>query len=195
MRVRLLLPLTIVLSLLGIALSGKLAPAQTATSSLPGPLACFVRVQSTIGLDSANAERLCMGAADASPAHCFEGAQRLGAFTMYQSVQLCVGATSTDPVGCAQEVREAGALTAGDTVSYCAALHWPLVRPSNGGASVCLDQANNAGLSNAQALDVCRGSTSTAPADCVERGRDLTGLADADLVDLCTSVVPYPVLY
>jgi hypothetical protein len=182
------------LSLLGIALSGKLVPAQPAASSLPGPLACFVRVQSTIGLDSANAERLCMGAVDASPAHCFEGAFRLGAFTLYQSVQLCVGATSEDPVDCAQQLRAGGATTAGDTVSYCAALHWPLVLPSNGGSAVCLDEADKAGLTNAQAIDVCRGSTSTAPAECVRQGRDLTGLADADLVDLCTTVVPYPVL-
>ncbi len=67
--------------------------------------------------------------------------------------------------------------------------------PPYGGTAACLDVAQRTGLADAQALDLCRGSTSAAPAECVAVGRQATGLADGDLVDLCATYAPIQVGY
>lgn len=183
--------LFVLVPILGLALSADVVAQPT--SQLPGPLACFVTVERMVGIDDPSAERLCMGATGPAPATCFARAFSLGGFTMYQAEQLCTGATSEDPVECSRQLGSQG-MTAGDTVSFCAALHWPLVIPPNGGSGECVAHARDIGLADAQARDVCRGSTSVESAECVRLARGLTGLADADIVDLCTPLVPMPVV-
>jgi hypothetical protein len=112
--------------------------------------------------------------------------------TQAQAVQLCTGATSSNPVACFARIRETSGLETTQLLGYCAALQWPYAPPPNPGAPVCVDAARADGLADAQAVQLCRGSTSTGPAECVARGHDLAGLADGDLVELCTIVVPWP---
>ena len=156
------------------------------------PLECFVDVSRLYGLDNASAKQLCTGAISLAPARCFLQAKQTGALTDYQSVQLCAGATSSEPVGCTARLLATSGLTTGTIVQYCAALPWPVVVAPISGSPACVEAAQATGLTDTQATDVCRGSTSIAPAICVARGRDLTGLADGDLVQLCSTIVPFP---
>jgi hypothetical protein len=139
-----------------------------------------------------NAKQLCIGATSQAPAQCFIDVQRSGALSDYQGIQLCAGATSSAPVGCTARLLATSGLATGSIVQYCAALPWPVVVTPISGSPACVDAAQATGLTDTQSTDVCRGSTSTAPAICVDRGRDLTGLADGDLVELCSTVVPFP---
>ena len=166
--------------------------AQVITS---GPLDCFVTVVRETGLEHANAKNLCRGATGIQPARCYADAMALGILTSYYALQLCAGATSDEPVGCTARLAATSGLVTVDIVQYCAALHWPRVVAPSGGSSACIAAAQGTGLSDTQAIDVCAGSSSTEPATCVAKGRILTGLADADLVDLCTTWVPYPGTY
>ena len=169
------------------------AAAQPAMAELPGPLACFTSVTRTNGLDQGNAKRLCIGATSSEPARCYNGALRLGSFTNAQAIQLCAGATSADVVvRCASQLEATSGYVTSDIASYCAALHWPLVRPPNGGSPACIDDAETTGFSYTQVIDLCRGSTSSEPAECARRGRQSSGLADADLVALCAPAVELP---
>ena len=177
-----------------VALVALAAPA-AAQPVESGPLACFVTVVQQTGLEHANAKTLCLGASGTQPAQCYADAMALGQLTSAYAVQLCAGATSDEPVGCAQRLIATGDVVTYQVVSYCAALHWPRVVAPSGGSSACINAAQSSGLSDTQSTDVCRGSTSTEPASCVQNGRILTGLADADLVDLCTTFIPWPGTY
>jgi hypothetical protein len=172
-----------------------LAPvrANAQSGEVPGPLACFLRVTRTNGLDFGNAKKMCIGAISDAPALCYDGAQVLGGLTNAQSVQLCAGATDGNvPVRCVAQMEETAGYVTGDVISYCQALHWPLVAPPNGGSPACIDDAQATGFSDTQILDLCRGSTSNAPAECARLGLQGSGLADADLVALCAPAVQLP---
>jgi hypothetical protein len=156
------------------------------------PIDCFVHGRNS-GLADAQAKDLCVGAISDEPADCYDRASRIGPLTDAYAVQLCTGAMSDEPVRCIQRVIGGAEYTTADAVDYCAALQYPLVVPPYGGSAACLDVARHTGLSDAQSLDVCRGSTTSAPAECVAIGRDATGLADADLVELCTTYAPIPI--
>jgi hypothetical protein len=163
------------------------------TSGLPGPLACFLSVTQTNGLDNGNARQLCIGAVSAEPARCYDGLQRLGGLTNAQSVQVCAGATDGEaPVRCMAHLGDTSGYVTADLVSYCQALHWPLVAPPNGGSPACIDDAQATGFSDTQILDLCRGSTSSEPAECARRGRTTAGLSDGELVSLCAPAVQLP---
>lgn len=168
------------------------ASAAAAPAPPVGPLACYVGVQQAFGLAQSSAKELCIGATGPAPARCFVLGVGIGTMTQYQAIQLCAGATSDEPAECAAKLAATAGLTTAYVVGYCAALHWPLVPPQEAGSADCLDAANRTGITDVQAIDVCRGSKGTEPAQCLARGRELTGLADQDLVDLCTPVVPYP---
>src|SRR5262249_52350541 len=140
-----------------------------------GPLACFVTVVGETGLDQANAKTLCLGAPGTQPARCFADAMALGILTAYYAVQLCAGPESDAPVACTSDLSATSGLATVAIVSYCSALHWPLIVSPTGGSPACVLAAQDTGLSDTQAIDVCRGSTSTEPAACVASGRTLTG--------------------
>ena len=157
------------------------------------PLGCFVAATEESGLDQASAKQLCIGAHGPLTAGCFAEATGLGIFTQYQGVQLCYGASSAAPVRCAEQLRATSGLPTADIVDYCAATRWPFVSPPDPGSPECLAAAQELGIADSQAMRVCQGSTSAAPAECVRRGQELVvGLADADLVDLCSTVTPWP---
>ena len=158
----------------------------------PGPIACFAEATRTTGLAQADAKQLCLGAVDMSPSRCFVDAMNTGALTMAQAQQLCFGATSDAPVECTERLEERSGLVTGAIVDYCAALHWPLIPPPNGGSADCIDAAQATGVSDTQAVQVCQGSQSTEPARCIVHGR-VYGLVDSDLVELCATLVPYPI--
>jgi len=157
---------------------------------LPPQLACYLEVTYGYGLDNANATQLCIGASSDAPARCFLEASRLGPLTDAYSIQLCTGATSDAPVRCFAGIGNRTGLVTANTVTYCQALHWPLVIPPTTGSPACVDAASRIGLATQQVIDVCQGSASAAPAECVDRGRSLTGLTDSYLVNLCTTRVP-----
>lgn len=157
-----------------------------------GPLACYVGVQASSQLAQSQAKELCIGAPSVAPAQCFEAGVAGGTLTQYQAIQLCTGTSSLEPAECAASLRETSGLTTAYIVSFCAALQWPQVPPPEGGSAECLDAVRRTGITDTQAIDVCRGSRGTEPAECLIRGRELTGLVDQDLVDLCTRVIPYP---
>ncbi len=184
-----LLALAVVVALLAVV---RLAAQPTADASLPAPLACFI---SASGLDNASAKQLCIGATSAAPARCYNDARSLGFVTQGQAVQLCAASVSDEPVRCIGRLRATSGYVTADIIKYCAALRWPMVPSPTTGSPACIDAASATGLSDTQVQDVCRGSKSAEPADCVQRGRLATGLADADLVDLCTQTVPFPVPY
>ena len=174
-------------------LAGALVMISTTTATAQPSLDCYLEVRRGYGLDMANSKQLCIGATSTAPAGCFNEAMDLGTFTQAQAVQLCAAATSDAPVQCVARLMTVGAATTAEyTVRYCAALQWPLVSPPTTSSPACLDAAQRIGISDTQALDVCRGSSSAEPAVCVEQGRHLSGLTDADLVDLCRPVVPFP---
>jgi hypothetical protein len=169
----------------------RLAAQPAGVESLPGPLACYVYVTGSYGLDQASAKSLCIGATSIAPAQCFDEVDNLGIITDAQAVQLCAGATSDVPVRCISRLTATSGYVDANLVQFCAALRWPFVPAPTSGSPVCLDAAQYSGLADDQALSLCRGAKTTEPVACVERGR-LTGLADGDLVDLCTTVVPFP---
>ena len=156
------------------------------------PIECFVHARNS-GLADAQAKELCTGAMSDMPAFCYDHADR--SLPDAYAVQLCTGATTDEPLRCFQQVLASGNFVDADAVGYCAALQYPLVVPPYGGAAACLDVAQGSGLAAWQALDLCQGSTSAAPAECVAVGRDATGLTDADLIDLCATYAPIQVGY
>jgi hypothetical protein len=158
------------------------------------PIECFLHARRS-GLADAQGKQLCTGAISDAPASCFDHASRVGPLTDAYAVQLCTGATTDEPLRCLRGVIAGGQYVTADAVGFCAALQYPLVVPPYGGSAACLDVAQRTGLSDTQALDVCRGSSSVAPAECVAVGRELTGLTDADLVDLCTTYAPIQIGY
>jgi DNA-binding transcriptional regulator YdaS (Cro superfamily) len=167
----------------------RLAAQPAGGGSLPAPIDCFL---SATNLDNASAKQLCIGATSAAPARCFVDAAATGYVTQAQAVQLCAAAVSDEPVRCLARLRATSGYVTADIIKYCAALRWPMVAQPTTGSPACIDAATTTGLADTQVQDVCRGSKSAEPAHCVQRGRLLTGLADADLVDLCVQAVPFP---
>jgi hypothetical protein len=157
-----------------------------------GPIACFVDVTRAGLLDQASAKQLCLGSNGTGAAQCFLEAWRIGLLTQTQMVQLCSQATSDEPVQCARRLASSG-LTSAGVVQYCAASSWPLVVPPGPGTADCLDSVRRQRFSDYQAAQVCRGAGTSEPAECVAHGHQQTGLADGDLIDLCTTRVPWPV--
>ena len=156
-----------------------------------GPLGCYVGA-SRAGLDNASSKQLCIGATSAAPALCFANAVAGGVLTQYQAVQLCTYATTDAPVTCVAQLQATTGFTTSYIVGYCAALQWPLLPPPEGGSADCINAAKTTGITDNQSIQLCQGSSSTAPAQCLSRGRDVTGLSDQDLVELCAPAMPYP---
>jgi hypothetical protein len=175
--------------LVGLLVVVRLAAQPASDGPAPAPIECFL---SATNLDNASAKQLCIGATSVAPARCFVDSTSLGYVTQAQAVQLCAAAVSDEPVRCLAQLRATSGYVTADIIKYCAALRWPMVAQPTTGSPACIDAATTTGLSDTQVQDVCRGSRSAEPAHCVQRGRSLTGLADADLVDLCTQTVPFP---
>ena len=156
------------------------------------PIECFVHARNS-GLADAQAKELCIGAISDAPAFCYDQADR--SLPDAYAVQLCTGATTDEPLRCVRKVLASGDYVDADAVDFCAALQYPLIVPPYGGSALCLEGAQTTGLAAWQAIDLCRGSNSAAPAECFAIGRGATGLTDADLVELCATYAPIQVGY
>lgn len=167
---------------------------EAATGAEPlGPIRCYVHATALSNLETLKAKQLCTGATSDAPARCFaEATDRVG-MTDLDAVRLCQAATSTAPAICADRVDDTMSFVSAAIADYCAALRWPLVPAPTGGSPECLEAAlDRTLLSTSEAARLCAGSASTGPIACYQQGRDETSLTDADLVDLCTTVVIAP---
>ncbi|MGE0869558.1 MAG: hypothetical protein AB7P03_13415 [Kofleriaceae bacterium] len=178
--------LALVIAVLAVSCTGTVcAVAQGAEGDPIAPLRCQQAAEDA-GLSDAEAIRLCLGASSDAPAQCFAQATDEADLSSFNAVRLCRMARSTTPALCALRLGDTTALDANERVSYCAALEGPLAVPPGSGSPECLEQALAApALSDRQAAQLCRGSTSTAPLLCYEWGDANTALSTSDLVELC----------
>lgn len=176
-------------------------PAATEPAGL-GPVRCFVTATDAANLDTLSARRLCVGAADVVPAQCFDEASDVLGLSDGEAVTLCRAARSLDPIACANNLDTMAALEDAEIVAYCAAMRWPLIAPPTAGTPACVRAAlDQAELTEAEAVRLCRGSADTSPVACYAWGEAQTTVSELDLVELCAPVVvaspytgasPYP---
>jgi hypothetical protein len=173
------------------ALIAHAQPAAAPAAAHLGPMRCYVHATDNLNLEQLKAKQLCTGATSAEPARCFdEATDRVLGMTDLQAVRLCQTATSPAPALCAERLDDTTDLGTSTVVTYCAALRWSLLPAGSGGSPACVVAAlDRTLLSELEAARLCAGSASTAPVACYELGDDETTLSDADIVDLCTTVV------
>lgn len=189
------LRLRLVVSLLSAALIAGPAAAQpqAAPADPLGPVRCYLAAtQGTSNLTLEQGRQLCIGAIDESPARCFAETAEQG-FADAQAMRICASAASLSPAECAARLKQTTGLDDGSIVGYCAALPWPLAPLVGQGAPACLVGARTrTNLADAQTVQLCGGSVSTAPVDCYAWGQTHTRLTDSELVELCLPVGLYP---
>jgi hypothetical protein len=175
--------------------SAAMVPAQPVTRQAAAfaPVQCFAYATDAESLTNADAVRLCTGAISDAPARCYQAASDSVDFLGVELVRMCAMATSTAPAQCAERLDDTTALTNGAIARYCAAQQWPVVPAQNAGSPACVEEATDeTSLTDQQAFQLCRGSTSSAPLACYRAGTANLSLSDFELVRLCAAVVPYP---
>jgi hypothetical protein len=179
-----------------------LAPIPTARAQAVGdglqqeaPVACYLEADRATELSDGSRVQLCVGAPSEAPASCAVMArEQIDGVTDADAIQLCTRANSTLPAACASRLANTTNLSKSSIVRYCAASRWPVVPAKTPAAPACIERAlDRTTLSDSEALRLCRGARSTAPARCFERGVDETSLSTTQLVELCSAVVPRPV--
>ncbi|MDB4955802.1 MAG: hypothetical protein JWO36_3371 [Myxococcales bacterium] len=151
------------------------------------PVRC-VRLATDRNLSTQSALELCAGAASDAPALCFAMAHDRGDLTEGEGVMLCQQATSTRPVECYDDLDRTTLFSDYTIVEYCApscGYNYPTEGSDPGCVRAALERYQ---ISEQQALTLCQGSTSAAPATCLDAGESETQLSDNQLIDLCAPV-------
>jgi hypothetical protein len=151
------------------------------------PVRCFLSATAR-NLSSQSALELCGGAASDAPARCFAMTHDRHALTDFEGVTLCQQATSTKPAECYDDLDRTTALGDYQKIVYCApscGLYYPPQGSDAGCVKAALERFQ---ISEQLALTLCNGSTSAAPATCLDAGERETQLSDSQLVELCAPV-------
>ncbi|MGE0549981.1 MAG: hypothetical protein AB7O24_22855 [Kofleriaceae bacterium] len=165
--------------------TGSPAFAQSAQGDPIAPIRCH-QLAAEAGLSDADAIQLCVGASSEAPARCFAQATDQAGASSFEAIRLCRLTRSTAPATCATQLADTTALDTRQRISYCAAYEGPVAAPLGAGSPECLQQAlAETALSDHQAAQLCRGSASTAPIECLAWGDDTTALSTRELVELC----------
>ena len=146
------------------------------------PVRCFHVADDEVSTQ--DAIDLCVGAQSEAPAQCLV---RVGnRLSDSQALALCRLATSTAPVDCLARLDDTTSLADSQIIEYCGRYCVEVPPATYGGDPACIELAlDRTGLAEGQAITLCAGATSAAPAECFLAGDAQDGLADSQLVQLC----------
>jgi hypothetical protein len=172
------------------------AAAQPVVVDHTAPVRCFDRVTRAETIRDSRAMQLCTGATSVAPADCFSEVDDRLMLDDRDAVRMCRMASSRAPARCAARLDATGDFANREIVDYCAAQKWPTIAAPRGGAPSCVEAAlDRTFLTELQAFDLCRSSTTSGPVECFEIGKARLTLADRELVQLCAGVVAVPYDY